>query len=53
LLGTSIFFAATQMHFTLFPTIGADVITAKLKMPPGSSLQYTAWCVLLSVEVVP
>jgi multidrug efflux pump subunit AcrB len=42
LLGTSIFFAATQMHFTLFPTIGADVITAKLKMPPGSSLQYTA-----------
>jgi multidrug efflux pump subunit AcrB len=30
------------MHFTLFPTIGADVITAKLKMPPGSSLQYTA-----------
>ncbi|CAC9451978.1 Acriflavin resistance protein [uncultured Gammaproteobacteria bacterium] len=42
LLGISIFFAATQMRFTLFPTIGADVITAKLKMPPGSSLQYTA-----------
>jgi multidrug efflux pump subunit AcrB len=42
LLGASIFFAATQMRLTLFPTIGADVITAKLKMPPGSSLQHTA-----------
>ncbi|CAC9627050.1 Acriflavin resistance protein [uncultured Gammaproteobacteria bacterium] len=42
LLGVSIFFAATQMRLTLFPTIGADVITAKLKMPPGSSLQHTA-----------
>jgi multidrug efflux pump subunit AcrB len=30
------------MRLTLFPTIGADVITAKLKMPPGSSLQHTA-----------
>ncbi|CAC9458437.1 Acriflavin resistance protein [uncultured Gammaproteobacteria bacterium] len=42
LLGASIFFAATQMRLTLFPAIGADVITAKLKMPPGSSLQHTA-----------
>jgi hypothetical protein len=34
LLGISIFFAATQMRFTLFPTIGADVITAKLTYSP-------------------
>ncbi len=37
----SIYFATTQMHFTLFPTVGANRITAKLQMPAGSSLQYT------------
>ncbi|MDC9715027.1 MAG: efflux RND transporter permease subunit [Gammaproteobacteria bacterium] len=42
LLVISIVFATMQMRFTLFPTVGADVITAKLKMPAGSSLQYTA-----------
>jgi hypothetical protein len=40
LLGASIFFAATQMRLTLFPTIGADVITAKLKMPPTIDQYY-------------
>lgn len=40
LLG-SIYFATTQMRFTLFPAIGADVINAKLQMPAGSSLQHT------------
>ncbi len=41
LLG-SIVFAKTQMQITLFPAKGADVINAKLQMPAGSSLQYTA-----------
>jgi multidrug efflux pump subunit AcrB len=40
LLG-SVYFVATQMHFTMFPAIGADVIKAKLQMPAGSSLQHT------------
>ena len=40
-LFASIYFATTQMRFTLFPAVGADVITAKLKMLPGSSLSHT------------
>ncbi len=42
LLVASIIFASTQMRLTLFPSVGADVITAKLEMPAGSSLQRTA-----------
>ncbi|MBE8190230.1 MAG: efflux RND transporter permease subunit, partial [Candidatus Thioglobus sp.] len=41
LLILSIIFAATQMRLTLFPAVGADVITAKLEMPSGSSLERT------------
>ncbi len=40
-LFSSVYFAMTQMRFTLFPTVGADVINAKLQMPAGSSVQHT------------
>lgn len=41
LLILSIIFASTQMRLTLFPSVGADVITAKLEMPAGSALART------------
>jgi len=40
-LGISIYFASTQMKFTLFPAVGVDRINTRLIMNPGSSLSNT------------
>ena len=37
----SIYFASTQMKFTLFPAIGVDTINARMTMNTGSSLSNT------------
>ena len=37
----SIYFASTQMKFTLFPAVGVDTINARMTMNTGSSLSNT------------
>ncbi len=41
LLAGSLYFAATQMNFVLFPSVGVNTITVKLEMPVGTSLIHT------------
>jgi len=37
----SLYFASTQMKFSLFPAVGVDTISARMTMPVGSSLSNT------------
>ncbi|WP_428087321.1 efflux RND transporter permease subunit [Candidatus Thioglobus sp.] len=40
-LAFSLYFAFTQMKFSLFPAVGVDTISARMTMPIGSSLSNT------------
>ncbi|MDC9726472.1 MAG: efflux RND transporter permease subunit [Candidatus Thioglobus sp.] len=40
-LALSLYFAMTQMKFSLFPTVGVDTISARMTMSTGSSLANT------------
>jgi multidrug efflux pump subunit AcrB len=40
-LAFSLYFATTQMKFSLFPSVGVDTISARMTMPIGSSLVNT------------
>ena len=41
ILVISLYFASTQMKFSLFPSVGVDTINARMTMPVGSSLANT------------
>ena len=41
ILVISLYFASTQMKFSLFPSVGVDTINARMTMPVGSSLENT------------